>query len=150
MARRLGASGTPAFLINGRLLIGAHPFETFKQILHALDNELSAGAAAIAGLAIWQLGFPRGGAVGAVSTDAIGDKVQTLPRGQLPEFAVGSDVGRLYRYAVERGDELQYMPCFCGCVRFGHKNNRDCYIKGGHDHVLEPRCDLNGVSRRHA
>ena len=35
LARRLGASGTPTFLINGQLLIGAHPFETFKQILDA-------------------------------------------------------------------------------------------------------------------
>ena len=34
-ARHLGASGTPTFLINGRLLIGAHPFETFKRVLDA-------------------------------------------------------------------------------------------------------------------
>lgn len=38
MARRLGASGTPAFLINRQLLIGAHPFETFKQILDTLTS----------------------------------------------------------------------------------------------------------------
>jgi protein-disulfide isomerase len=43
-ARYLGASGTPTFLIKGRLLIGAHPFETFKR---ALDAELArAGAGA--------------------------------------------------------------------------------------------------------
>ena len=36
LARRLGASGTPTFLINGKLLIGAHPFETFKRILDAI------------------------------------------------------------------------------------------------------------------
>lgn len=38
VARYLGATGTPTFLINGRLLIGAHPFETFKRLL---DTELS-------------------------------------------------------------------------------------------------------------
>jgi protein-disulfide isomerase len=38
IARRLGASGTPAFLINGQLLIGAHPFETFRQVLDALAS----------------------------------------------------------------------------------------------------------------
>jgi len=38
VARYLGATGTPTFLINGRLLIGAHPFETFKRVL---DTELS-------------------------------------------------------------------------------------------------------------
>ena len=68
---------------------------------------------------------------GPVTTDAIGDQVQTLPKGQLPEFAGPRtpETQRLYRYAVERGDELQYIPCFCGCGSFGHKSNRDCYIK---------------------
>ena len=71
---------------------------------------------------------------GPVTTDAIGDQVQTLPKGQLPEFAGPGtpDIRRLYQYAVEHGDELQYIPCFCGCYRFGHKSNRDCYIKAGH------------------
>ena len=68
---------------------------------------------------------------GPVTTDAIGDQVQTLPKGQLPDFAGPSlpDIHRLYAYAVDHGDELQYIPCFCGCGRFGHKSNRDCYIK---------------------
>lgn len=42
VARGLGASGTPAFLINGKLLVGAQPFETFKRILDTLAKELSA------------------------------------------------------------------------------------------------------------
>jgi len=41
VARGLGANGTPAFLINCKLLIGAQPFETFKPILDALAEELS-------------------------------------------------------------------------------------------------------------
>ncbi len=49
MARWLGASGTPAFLINGKLLIGAHPFETFKQILDTLGKERSGPAGADSG-----------------------------------------------------------------------------------------------------
>ncbi|MGH7313387.1 MAG: PCYCGC motif-containing (lipo)protein [Candidatus Rokuibacteriota bacterium] len=64
-----------------------------------------------------------------VTTDEIGDKVQTLPRGQLPEFARTPDQQTLYRYAVEHGDELRYIPCTCGCGSFGHTSNRDCYIK---------------------
>ena len=35
LGRTLGASGTPAFLINGQLLIGAYPFEVFQQTLDA-------------------------------------------------------------------------------------------------------------------
>jgi protein-disulfide isomerase len=38
-ARALGANGTPSFLINGQLLIGAYPFEVFQQ---ALDATLAA------------------------------------------------------------------------------------------------------------
>ena len=74
---------------------------------------------------------PRWLLAGPVTTDAIGDQVQTLPKGQLPDFAGPKlpDIHRLYAYAVEHGDELQYIPCTCGCARFGHKSNRDCYIK---------------------
>ena len=64
-----------------------------------------------------------------MTTDAIGDEVQTLPRDQVPVFAGRGEIASLYRYAAEHGDELQYIPCFCGCGRFGHRSNRDCYIK---------------------
>lgn len=90
------------------------------------------GAVATAGggLLTWQV-WPAGGSAGSsgVTTDWIGDEVQTLPRGQLPQFASSADLQRLYRYAAEHGDELRYIPCFCGCYRFGHKSNHDCYVK---------------------
>ncbi len=92
-----------------------------------------AGAAAVAGLAGWQLWPSRDGTAGSITTDAIGDRVQRLPKSELPEFARTADIRRLYRYAVEHGDELQYIPCFCGCFRFGHKSNRDCYTKAFHE-----------------
>ena len=41
LARRLGASGTPTFLISGYLVIGAHPIETFKRILDAAAKNAS-------------------------------------------------------------------------------------------------------------
>ena len=37
-ARRFGLTGTPSFIINGKLLVGAHPTETFVQVL---DQELA-------------------------------------------------------------------------------------------------------------
>jgi hypothetical protein len=67
-----------------------------------------------------------------ITIDEIGDKVQTLPKGQLPEFASTPDQQTLYRFAVEQGDELRYIPCMCGCGKFGHTSNRDCYIKADH------------------
>lgn len=41
IGRALGASGSPAFLLNGRLIIGAYPFEVFQQ---ALDGILAGPA----------------------------------------------------------------------------------------------------------
>ena len=37
-AQKLGATGTPAFFVNGRYLSGAKPFESFKEII---DKELA-------------------------------------------------------------------------------------------------------------
>ena len=34
-----------------------------------------------------------------------------------------------YRYAIERPDVLQWMPCFCGCVNDGHESNVDCFVR---------------------
>jgi hypothetical protein len=93
-----------------------------------MDRRTFLYAAALTGAV---LAAPRPARSGSVTVDAIGDQVQTLPKGQLPDFAGPSlpDIHRLYAYAVEHGDELQYIPCTCGCARFGHKSNRDCYIK---------------------
>jgi protein-disulfide isomerase len=35
LGRALGATGTPAFLLNGELVIGAHPFESFRARIEA-------------------------------------------------------------------------------------------------------------------
>lgn len=45
-ARELGITGTPAFVVNGRMVMGAQPFEAFKEVI---DDELArAGATAAA------------------------------------------------------------------------------------------------------
>jgi Protein of unknown function with PCYCGC motif len=64
-----------------------------------------------------------------VTTDSIGDSVQTRRGGALPVFAASGETAELYRFARERGDVLQWMPCTCGCQQFGHTSNRSCYIK---------------------
>lgn len=87
------------------------------------------GALGVASIAAWRLWPGPSGTAAPVTTDAIGDQVQTLPRGELPVFAGTGEIRGLYRYAVEHGEELRYVPCLCGCARFGHASNRDCYIK---------------------
>jgi len=34
----------------------------------------------------------------------------------------------LYAFAAQHKEELQYIPCYCGCGP-AHKNNYDCYWK---------------------
>lgn len=99
------------------------PLITRRRLLYG------AGATGIVAIAAWQMWPAASGSGSSVTTDGIGDQVQTLPRGQLPVFAGSGEIRDLYRYAVEHGDELQYIPCFCGCGRLGHEHNRDCYIK---------------------
>jgi hypothetical protein len=59
-----------------------------------------------------------------------GDLLETVPHGELPSFARtgGLKVEAVYRYAVEHGETLQYIPCVCGCGTIGHRHNADCYV----------------------
>ncbi|PYN97241.1 MAG: hypothetical protein DMD89_16595 [Candidatus Rokuibacteriota bacterium] len=79
------------------------------------------------GLGAWWL--RDGESQGAVTVDEIGDKVQTVRRGQLPSFATGGDVAALYRFAADHPEKLTGAVCTCGCVNVGHVNNRFCYVK---------------------
>lgn len=72
---------------------------------------------------------PTIGVAGPVTRDEIGDQVQTVPKGRLPDFAETPELRELYRYAVDHKADLQYIPCTCGCGKFGHKDNRHCYVK---------------------
>jgi len=39
MAQQLGVQSTPTFVINGRPVVGAQPFESFQQVIESiLDN----------------------------------------------------------------------------------------------------------------
>jgi hypothetical protein len=56
--------------------------------------------------------------------------LETVPQGSLPSFAqqASPKVQEVYRYAVDHRETLQYIPCFCGCGKIGHRHNGDCYI----------------------
>ncbi len=90
---------------------------------------LGAATAGAGGGAWWLLG--RDSAAGPAMLDEFGDQNETLPRGRLPAFASagGPKVEEVYRYALERGEALEHIPCFCGCAKIGHRGNRDCYVK---------------------
>jgi hypothetical protein len=35
-----------------------------------------------------------------------------------------------YEFAARHPEVLDYVPCFCGCERGGHKGNHDCFVSG--------------------
>jgi hypothetical protein len=89
------------------------------------------------------LGLATAGVTWRISADAqpvvvdeIGDENQTVPRGQLPLFAAKGDAARLYAFAAGHADTLRWMPCTCGCARFGHSSNRSCYVKAESDGLV--------------
>ncbi len=40
-----------------------------------------------------------------------------------------SMVQEAYRYALERPDVIQWMPCYCGCAAMAHRSNLDCFFR---------------------
>lgn len=37
-------------------------------------------------------------------------------------------VRTVYAFAAHHPDVLQYVPCFCGCERMGHRSNDACFV----------------------
>lgn len=44
-------------------------------------------------------------------------------RHQLPQ-----DLRGAYAYAALNKEVLQHIPCYCGCVREGHRSNLNCFV----------------------
>ncbi len=42
--------------------------------------------------------------------------------------ALPDDWQAAYRFALERPDVVQWMPCNCGCAGQGHRSNLDCFF----------------------
>ena len=34
-----------------------------------------------------------------------------------------------YKFAAEHPEVLNYIPCFCGCDKSGHRSSEDCFVK---------------------
>ena len=70
---------------------------------------------------------PRGGSrptrlAGMVGVVA-GSTEPPKRRHQLPQ-----DLRGAYAYAALNKDVLQHIPCYCGCVREGHRSNLNCFV----------------------
>ena len=68
----------------------------------------------------------------------------TLPLGSFPARPL-EHVREAYAFAARRPDILRYIPCYCGCNRFGHANNEDCYVRR-HTEGRIPSWNSHGVT----
>ncbi len=59
--------------------------------------------------------------------------------------AATGNVKTAYAYAVDKGDMLQYIPCFCGCgAHSGHLSNYNCFLAS--KPTLTPVYDEHGAN----
>lgn len=65
-------------------------------------------------------------------------KAETTWDSRWPTLTIGSFPARpfehvrvTYAFAGRRPDILRYVPCYCGCHRFGHGSNEACYVRRG-------------------
>ncbi len=58
-------------------------------------------------------------------------ELQLAPLADMPDFAQSAspEAQEAYRFAVAYPQQLEYIPCYCGCNSLGHKNNLECYLK---------------------
>jgi hypothetical protein len=81
----------------------------------------------------------QSGMAGGGSQHAMGNVVHSYTLADLPQnknavfpsFVEAGIMHDSYAYALEHPDQIQYMPCYCGCgLTANHKSNLDCYIAG--------------------
>ncbi|MCD8509772.1 MAG: PCYCGC domain-containing protein [Bacillus sp. (in: Bacteria)] len=76
--------------------------------------------------------------VAACSSDNTSEAVEQY---NLPEYVVQATYpGTVdaYIHAVDHGDDLQYIPCYCNCWQepFYHQSVRDCFIDSSNPNFL--------------
>jgi len=60
----------------------------------------------------------------------LADDLPLLPAGVDRAQRPVDVVRATYEFAARHPDVLEYVPCFCGCERSGHKGNHDCFVAG--------------------
>ena len=53
-----------------------------------------------------------------------------LPSPALRRHRLPQDLRGPYSYAARHKEVLQHVPCYCGCVREGHRSNLNCFMNG--------------------
>ena len=81
-----------------------------------------AGIVVLGGLSLWLVSRTDAPAQGVPQTTDIDST--------FPEWLVSAPAKaqRAYTQAIIHHEELDYIPCYCGCEKIGHISVADCYI----------------------
>jgi uncharacterized protein with PCYCGC motif len=79
--------------------------------------------------------------------------MKPAPPGQLPplpsvNYAPARPmtvVQQVYEFAARHPEVLQYVPCYCGCQRVGHRGNHDCFVKSRATNGRVLEWDAHGI-----
>ncbi|MFQ6136551.1 MAG: PCYCGC motif-containing (lipo)protein [Candidatus Hydrothermarchaeales archaeon] len=81
--------------------------------------------------------------IGGRSSDE-GSKTATQLYIELPDYAYVNDrTLKAYTIATQIPEVLEKMPCYCSCVRIGHKSLKNCFISDNEGYAEHgAHCDL--------
>jgi hypothetical protein len=51
-----------------------------------------------------------------------------------------------YEFAARHPEVMNFIPCFCGCERGGHKGNHDCFVAGRDSSGRVTTWDAHGLN----
>ncbi len=68
-----------------------------------------------------------------------------LPRVNYQPAGPMAVIQQVYEFAARHPEVLQYMPCYCGCERLGHRGNHDCFVKSRAANGTITQWDEHGI-----
>lgn len=68
-----------------------------------------------------------------------------LPRVSYQPAGPMQIVQQVYEFSARHPEVLQFMPCYCGCERIGHRGNHDCFVKSRAANGTITQWDEHGI-----
>src|SRR5215213_4175814 len=68
-----------------------------------------------------------------------------LPRVSYQPAGPMAVIQQVYEFAARHPEVLQFMPCYCGCERIGHRGNHDCFVKSRAANGTVTEWDEHGI-----
>lgn len=81
----------------------------------------------------------------ARSARYLADDLPLLPEGLLTAQFPIEVIRASYQFAARHPEVLNYIPCFCGCQRAGHKGSHDCFVAARDSQGRVKEWDHHGI-----